>query len=86
MVKGEFAGCRQKSLSIDFIDFQVGFFEDSCKRVHDKVLWSLKSSARSALLNSTECQTSTCQEGAPAEVIDLGRSLNVAKYLGGETV
>jgi hypothetical protein len=54
----------------EFFDFRFGFFEASCKRLHDRILWVLKASARSALLNSAEFQTKTCQEGAPAEVID----------------
>jgi hypothetical protein len=29
-------------------------------------------------------QTETCQEGAPVEVIDSGRSLKVVEHLGGE--
>jgi hypothetical protein len=39
-------------------------------KVHDRVLRSMKTSGRSALLNSVKFQTKTCQEGTPAEVID----------------
>jgi hypothetical protein len=38
--------------------------------MHDRILWVLKSSARSALLNFEEFQTKTCQEVAPAVVIE----------------
>jgi hypothetical protein len=31
-----------------------------------------------------EFQTETCQEGAPEEVLDSGRSLKVVEHLGGE--
>jgi hypothetical protein len=55
-------------------------------RVHDRTLWVLKASARSALLNSTEFQIETYQEGAPEEVNDSGGNLKVAEHLRGETV
>jgi hypothetical protein len=38
----------------------------------------------SALLNSMEFQTKTCQEGAPEEVLESRRSLKVVEQLGGE--
>jgi hypothetical protein len=45
-----------------------------------------ESQCKSALLNSAEFGTRTCQEGAPAEVIDSRRNLKVVEHLGGKTV
>jgi hypothetical protein len=55
-------------------------------RVHDRSVAGSESQCIDALLNSAEFGTRTCQEGAPAEVIDSRRILKVVEYLGGKTV
>ena len=53
----------------EFFDFRFGFFEASCKRLHDRILRVLQASARSALTNSAELER-TCKECTPEGFTD----------------